>query len=125
MLGEWFSNLLQGIADVLSWLSDKISSFFVYLWHTVWNYVVGLFWDLYSVVVQWIADTIAAVLPSDTLDFDQQTNVIISNIVGFDQLLPIHECFGVLSFLIAYHLVKLAVKYGTFAVTMVRKFLPF
>lgn len=125
MLSEFFSNLLQGISDFFVWLWGKISSFFVYLWQTVWNYIIDLFWDLYADVVDWFASTIASLLPSDTLDFQDQVNYITNTIAGWDQILPVHESFLCLSFLVSYHLIKLAVAYGVFAISMIRKFLPF
>lgn len=125
MLGDLWSSILSFFASLFNWLYDHVIAGILYLFNIVWNWIVDRFWDLYTLFIQWICEAVAYFISTDDLDYDSTFESIFDQIAGLDQIFPVHESFLLLSFLFTYHLVRLALRYGTFIISMIRTMLPF
>lgn len=124
MVKEFFSNLANSIGSFFVWIWSKLVYFFTNLFLTTWNYIVSVFWNWYSRVISWVVSSVAALFPSDTLDYNAQVDYLVQQIAGWDQLLPIHETFLLLNVLILYHTVKIVIHFSLLFIATVRKFIP-
>lgn len=124
-LSNLFNSVLSAISSFFIWIWDKIQAFGSWLFNDFWNAVTGYWWAFYARIVAWFANSISYLFPSDSLDFEDQTNLIIAQIGGWDQILPIHECFYLLNTLWVYFMSKMTVRYARAAFRAVRKLMPF
>lgn len=126
-LAQFLSDCVQTVIEYLTsafdWVVDNVLKGAKALIVACWNWAVETFWTFYATVVSWIGAIVARFIP-DLPDQSEFIEEFIERVHEWDKIVPIHEIFSMLLFLVTYHVGKYIIRLATYCVTMLRKLWP-